>query len=83
MQSITKGVVKPVVARTPHFEDVLRYFNQKGLGEKEAYHFFIVNNMRSWKTRRGKAIENWKAAAYQWVLSAWRMNPVLFDRRLK
>jgi hypothetical protein len=67
----------------PSIDDVKVYFSQKGMPEKEAEHFFLLNERRQWTSRKGTDIKNWKAIAYKWVMAVWKANPLLFDKRTR
>jgi len=67
----------------PTIHEVKMYFEQKGFPPLEAEHFFLLHSARGWRTRKGKVIRNWRIVAYQWILSAWLSNPMLFDRHAR
>ena len=65
----------------PRIEEVIVYFLQKGIPQSEAEAFFLYYDRRHWISRRGNPFTGWKAVAYKWVVSVWRSNPLLFDKR--
>jgi mannosyltransferase OCH1-like enzyme len=53
--------------RRPPWHHVQIYFDQKGFSEAEAHRFFDHYDQRSWTTKTGAAVKNWKAAALEWI----------------
>lgn len=64
----------------PRIQDVKIYFSQKGMAEKEAEHFFLFYEIKSWTNKKGNPFKNWKSLAYRWIMSAFRYQPWLFNK---
>lgn len=67
----------------PTIQDVMTYFQEKGIPGQEAEAFFLVHEKRQWSTRKGKSLMEWKSAARRWIASVIRHGPRLFDQRLQ
>lgn len=52
---------------TPSLNDVVIYFDQKGLVRKAAEAFFKTQQQRKWKTEKGLPIRSWKTVANNWI----------------
>ena len=65
----------------PRIEEVRIYFSQKGIPEKEADHFFLLNEKRGWMSKKGRPIKSWRPNAYHWVASVIRDCPWYFDKQ--
>ena len=66
----------------PRIEEVKIYFNQKGIGEREAEAFFLFYEKRNWMSKKGNLFRNWKSIAYRWVTSVLYNQPHLFNRKV-
>jgi len=52
----------------PLREHVIIYFLQKGTSENVATSFYDYFNARRWRNQRNKKVQNWKVAAWNWIL---------------
>lgn len=66
----------------PCFETVKIYFSQKGMNDLEAEHFYRFYEMKQWRSSKGNLFNNWKSLAHGWIMSAVRMQPVLFNKNV-
>jgi hypothetical protein len=63
----------------PTIQDVVRYFQEKGMPEPEAETFFLFYEKRGWASRKGKFFKTWKNLAYRWIASVIHQNPRLLE----
>lgn len=66
----------------PRYEQVLIYFQQKGMPDQEARDFFLYYESKNWCNSKGELMPRWKQAAYRWVMQAVSLQPWLFNRHL-
>ena len=74
-----RNLYKPNI---PALSEVKIYFSQKGMNELEAEHFYHFYEMKHWTSKTGKPYKNWKSLAYGWIMSAFRLQPLLFDKAI-
>jgi hypothetical protein len=60
-----KTISKPIAK-----EEVLNFFSEKGWKDVEGNKFFNYYQSTGWKTGKGAEIEDWQAAAENWMLRA-------------
>lgn len=75
-----KGNIKNGVP--PQFEDVLIYFQQKGISADEARDFFLFYDSKNWQNRRGGTYLGWKGIAHTWIIGVLASQPWLRNHRL-
>jgi hypothetical protein len=75
---------QPVFTRTmpPRIQDVKIYFNQKGMPDLEAEHFFLFYEKKEWKGKKGNFMKSWKNIAWSWIQSALRDAPYFFNKKI-
>lgn len=66
----------------PRIEEVKIYFSQKGMNEQEAEAFIMFYEMKCWSNKRGCLFKNWKGIAHGWIMSAFRVQPWLFNKSI-
>lgn len=66
----------------PSLDAVKIYFSQKRMNELEAEHFFLFYQFKQWRSKKGNLLTNWKSLAHGWIVSAIRMQPELFKRKV-
>lgn len=59
--------------RPPGLLEVKRYFSNRNINNREAEHFYFFYELRQWKTRNGRLINNWKTLAGKWIAFALRI----------
>jgi hypothetical protein len=64
-ESVGKGTAVP-----PTKNHVLIYFLQKGAQEENAMKFYAHFQKKKWKNNRNTKLNNWKTAAWNWILDA-------------
>lgn len=67
----------------PSLDTVKIYFSQKGMNELEAEHFYRFYEMKQWRSNKGNLFRSWKTLAFGWIMSAIRMEPVLYSKNIR
>lgn len=57
----------------PRYEDVKKYFSDRGFIDDEAHHFFFVQDQRGWRSKTGKIIPMWQKEAESWIASSFSL----------
>jgi hypothetical protein len=70
------------VNTAPNFGIVWIYFSQKGKAEEDAKAFFAHYKKTKWKSKRGKPVRNWKAAANNWIWEHRKKAPFTIAEKL-
>lgn len=66
----------------PSIQDVKIYFTQKGMPDREAEHFFLFYEKKSWKSKSGNFLKSWKNIARNWIMSVLSAEPWLFNKNI-
>jgi type III secretory pathway component EscR len=64
-ESVGMGTAVP-----PTKNHVLIYFLQKGAQEENALNFYAHFQKKKWKNNKNTKLNNWKIAAWNWILNA-------------
>jgi len=67
----------------PTLKDMVIYFSQKGLPEKEAQVFFAFYQGQQWKTKDGVSFKKWKPLAWRWSQEFLMSNRLYFSRKVR
>jgi hypothetical protein len=62
--------------------EVRIYFSEKELPASVAAAFFRHYSATGWKNKAGKPV-NWKHAAFRWRLRVYKLQPWLYDRKVR
>jgi len=61
---------------------VIVYFDQHGIGVKEAEAFFYYQTAHNWKTQSGTPIKNWKTVAANWIFNIQRSRAISLQLKI-
>jgi len=66
----------------PRIQDVKIYFNQKGMPDQEAEHFFLFYEKKQWQSKKGIFLKGWKNIAWNWIKGVLSSKPWLFNKHI-
>lgn len=66
----------------PTRQEVMIYFDQRGIPGKEAITFYDFYTRAKWKNKNGSHITKWKEYAYRRIAAIVRDNSLFFNRRI-
>ncbi len=55
--------------KIPDRTEVILYFFRMGLRIRHAEAFFLYYQSKNWQIAQGQPVKNWKALAFNWVMS--------------